>query len=643
MDFFGHQVATRRLSRRLVWLFVLAVVLVALAVNVVVLTVARVLEPEAVGLGIFDRFWLSEHAATVFWSTLAVFGTIGVASLYKTAQLSRGGGVVAQSLGGELVTADTTDPGRRRLLNIVEEMAIASGVPMPQVYVLDHEPGINAFAAGHNPANAAVAVTRGALMRLNRSELQGVIAHEFSHILNGDMRLNIRMMGLLFGLLAIALVGRLVLRHAPRSGGRKGGGAVAVVLLAALAVMVLGYLGLFFGRLLQAAVSRSRESLADASAVQFTRDPVGLRGALVKIGALAAGSKLEDADAEEVAHMLFAPGVSRLFATHPPLTERIRTIDASFTEREFDEVRARMLAEEVVPPAEREATTTPGSSQATGASVLLAVTPAAVAQLVGNPGTAHVRLAQALRLSLPETMVTATQNPRQAVALLLAFAMDPGEDVRRRQLKLIEQQLGAGASRAVQDWLPQLDSLAAMQRLPAFLRLFPAMQRFSRLDKERLARCLKSLLQEEHRLSLHSYALAKLAEVHLHDELEPMTRARRATIASVREELQVLFSVLAGQGHDNATASRHAYEVGMHHLLPKERPSFAPPTHWPARLDVALGRLDELQPAAKEQLVEALVKTIGNDLRLTIEESELLRTVCAAIHCPLPPLLAGET
>jgi len=240
-------------------------------------------------------------------------------------------------------------------------------------------------------------------------------------------------------------------------------------------------------------------------------------------------------------------------------------------------------------------------------------------------------------------MVTATQNPRQAVALLLAFALDPGEDVRSRQLKLIAQQLGAGASRAVQDWLPQLDSLVAMQRLPAFLRLFPAMQRFSRLDKERLARCLKSLLQEEQRLSLHSYALAKLAEVHLHDELEPMTRARRATIASVREELQVLFSVLAGQGHDNATASRHAYEVGMHHLLPKERPSFAPPTHWPARLDVALGRLDELQPAAKEQLVEALVKTIGNDLRLTIEESELLRTVCAAIHCPLPPLLAGET
>ena len=201
---------------------------------------------------------------------------------------------------------------QRRLLNVVEEMAIASGVPMPEVYLLEQEAGINAFAAGHNPSNAAIAVTRGALTTLNRSELQGVIAHEFSHVLNGDMRLNVRLMGLLFGLLVIAIIARTVLRLAPRGRSGKKGGGVAAILLAAFAILVIGYVGLFFGRLIQAAVSRSRESLADASAVQFTRDPSGLRGALLKIAAAGAGSRIVNPEGEEVAHMLFAPGMQRL-------------------------------------------------------------------------------------------------------------------------------------------------------------------------------------------------------------------------------------------------------------------------------------------------------------------------------------------
>ena len=207
------------------------------------------------------------------------------------------------------MTGDATDPLRRRLMNVVEEMAIASGVPVPQVYVLEREAGINAFAAGHTPANAAIAVTRGTLVNLNRDELQGVIAHEFSHVLNGDMRLSTRLIGLLFGLTVIAMVARLILRHGPRArrrpqGRRRGRRRHAG---RAFIVLILGWIGLFFGRLIQAAVSRKRESLADASAIQFTRDSQGLRGALVKIGALGVGSRFVDADAEEVAHLLFAP------------------------------------------------------------------------------------------------------------------------------------------------------------------------------------------------------------------------------------------------------------------------------------------------------------------------------------------------
>lgn len=280
MNFFQRQEETRRSSRRLVALFAVAVLAVIAAVNLVVFFVLAQVQEHTEGHAPTLGQWAAANPSTMLLTTLVVAGIIGLASLYKTIVLGGGGGVVARSLGGVRISPDTTDPQQRRLLNVVEEMSIAAGVPMPEVYLLEQESGINAFAAGHNPANAAIGVTRGTITTLNRAELQGVIAHEFSHILNGDMRLNIRLMGLLFGLLAIALIGRTVLRltaHA-RGDSKK---AVPVAMAIAFAVLVIGYVGLFFGRLIQAAVSRHREALADASAVQFTRDPSGLRGALL--------------------------------------------------------------------------------------------------------------------------------------------------------------------------------------------------------------------------------------------------------------------------------------------------------------------------------------------------------------------------
>jgi Zn-dependent protease with chaperone function len=353
MNFFQHQEAARRASRRLVILFALGVLAVVVAINIVVLYVLATAEqhgvvltnPELRHTGFLPDFaaWAAARPGTILVTTLVVLGVIGLASLYKTVVLGGGGGVVARSLGGVRISPDTTDPQQRRLLNVVEEMAIASGVPMPEVYLLEQESGINAFAAGHNPANAAIGVTRGTITTLNRAELQGVIAHEFSHILNGDMRLNLRLMGLLFGLLVIAMIGRTVLRlgSGSRNSKDKGLGPVMVV---AFAVLIIGYVGLFFGRLIQAAISRHREQLADASAVQFTRDPTGLRGALVKIGALSSGSRIANPEVEEVAHMLFAPGMRRMFATHPALEDRIKAIDPQFDPKEFDRVRARMAA-----------------------------------------------------------------------------------------------------------------------------------------------------------------------------------------------------------------------------------------------------------------------------------------------------------
>ncbi len=644
MDFFRRQAETRRLSRWLVFLFIIAVAACVIAVDFVVVTAVKILSANSETFAaVLEGPWYEQYPGLVIFSSIVVVGVIFCSSLVKGSQLSAGGSVVAESVGGERVTRDTNDPLRKRLLNVVEEMAIASGVPVPAVYVLEREAGINAFAAGHNPSNAAIAVTRGALTTLSRSELQGVIAHEFSHVLNGDMRLSTRLIGWLFGLMVIALIGRFVLSHAPRGGGgRKGGGAIVVIMAAALAVMILGYIGLFFGRLIQAAVSRRRESLADASAVQFTRDPTGLRGALVKIGAIGVGSRFQDTDAEQVAHLLFAAGVTRAFATHPPLEERIREIDPSFRPAEFEAMRIRMnreralAADEATGPQPAAAEKLEGILQ--GAIVLA---PGAVAQLVANPGTTHVHRAQELRLSLPEEINVATRSAESARALFLGLALDAATEARARQLAFIEQQLGHDQKVAIEGLLSAIDSLTAIQRMPALLQAFPALHQLGRKEREALLQCLNGLLIREGRVSIYSYAMRKLAAVQLRDELQPGARAFDLSIAAVEDDLQTLFSVLAMSGSEDEAEARRAYEIGMAQLLPLRRPPFQRLANWPHRLDMALNRIDRLQPAGKELLVQALVRTISHDLRMTVAESELLRAVCAAVHCPLPPLDAA--
>ncbi|MDQ3160884.1 MAG: M48 family metallopeptidase, partial [Pseudomonadota bacterium] len=325
MNFFEHQAAARRTSSRLVILFGLAVVGIVLAVDLAAYAATGSLEMLA-------------------FTTLATIAVIALGSMYRIASLRGGGEPVALQMGGVPVPENTTDLNLRRLRNVVEEIAIASGVPVPKIYVLEHEAAINAFAAGYSPSDAVVAVTRGALDKLNRDELQGVIAHEFSHILNGDMRLNIRLIGVLFGILMIGLIGRKMLIHGPFSGRSKGGGAM---LAAALVALIVGYVGLFFGRMIKAGVSRTRETLADASAVQFTRQSQGLAGALKKIGGLQEGARLNDrANAEEVSHMLFGDGVgfSGMFSTHPPLLKRIQALEPGFRVEELERLQARWHA-----------------------------------------------------------------------------------------------------------------------------------------------------------------------------------------------------------------------------------------------------------------------------------------------------------
>lgn len=641
MDFFARQAATRRQSRWMVFLFLVAVVAIVVAIDFVVVTTIAVLSvKDDGGLLAAQEMSLTRYPLAIVFSTIVVVGVIGISSLVRTVSLAAGGGKVAEQLGGTRVGADTTDPLKQRLRNVVEEMAIASGVPVPQVYVLEREAGINAFAAGYSPANAAITVTRGALVNLNRDELQGVVAHEFSHVLNGDMRISTRLIGLLFGLTVIAMIARTILRFAPRSSGnnRKGGGGVAIIVVAALVVLALGWIGLFFGRLIQAAVSRHRESLADASAVQFTRDPGGLRNALVKIGALGAGSRITDADPEEVAHLLFAPGIDRAFATHPPLIERIRELDPRFQTSEFDEVRKRLAL--TAPDAEDEARKRAEAARREAFQQAVVLAPAAIAELVANPGTEHVAQAQAVLQSLPASFERAARQPGQAAALFTALAIDREPESRELQLGYVQQQFGIEFVTGVRTMLAEVDALSAVQRMPALLQVFAALAQLARAERVDLLKCLNGLMMRESRASAFGYALRKLAQVQLQDNLDPRRRAIGYQNAQgVRDDLQVLFSALAMQGTDDEQAMRRAYDAGMSVMLKGDiRPPFLRLGHWPPRLDQALTRIDRLQPAAKSELVKALVLTISNDQRMTVPESELLRAICAVLHCPLPPL-----
>src|SRR5277367_6271665 len=332
MDFFERQDKARKKTKWLVIYFILAVAAMIVAIYIASLLIFS-------GVQLHQHRFNDEQPQFDLWNPqifLAVaLGTIAIiliGSSYKTMALAAGGSAVSEMMGARLVSANTTDPDERKLLNVVEEMAIASGVPVPQVYVMDDEDGINAFAAGHKPGDATVTVTRGCMKLLSRDELQGVIGHEFSHILNGDMRLNLRLMGTIFGILCLAIIGRILLQTA-RGGGRSRGQNPLPIL--GLTLLIIGYIGVFFGRLIQAAVSRQREFLADASSVQFTRNPGGITGALKKIGGLGEmGSRLSHAHSEELSHMFFGNGISEpfigLLETHPPLTDRIKAIDPNF-------------------------------------------------------------------------------------------------------------------------------------------------------------------------------------------------------------------------------------------------------------------------------------------------------------------------
>jgi len=626
VDFFTRQEAARRTTRWLLAAFIASVLLVSLAVSALVFTFTRSDESASAGPAVLAGI-----------ITLVV---IGCASLFKTLSLRAGGGVVARSLGGTRVERGTRDLALKRLHNVVEEMAIASGVPMPEVYVLESENGINAFAAGNSPADAAVAVTRGAITRLNREELQGVIAHEFSHVLNGDMRLNSKLMGWVFGLLVVAIAARIFLQA---GGGRRrssnGKNDGAALMLIALAVMAIGYIGVFVGRILQAAVSRNRERLADASAVQFTRNPQGLVGALLKIAGVSSGSKLESPDKEEVAHMLFAPGMSRLFATHPDIGERVRELDPSIRREQLPQ-----RAAEAARDAER-LRLAPGFAEGGGAPAAAprpvdAAAAAQVAQLAGTFDEAQQRYAHEARQSIPEDLHAQADSPDAARVLMFALMRSTDSAIAGRQDEALRAVYGDDLVERMQAAEPVARSLEPALRLPAVQQLFPALRRMTDSEHQELRIAVQQLVRADDRLDVFECCLMLLLEGALRDAIEGQEEHGNRSLPDVADAASKLFAILARRGSGDRGSARQAYDAGIAHAFPQQRPPYASVENWPETLRQSLNTLTALRPIAKKTLIEGLVRTVAHDGKLSVEEGELLRTVCAALHCPLPPILA---
>jgi Zn-dependent protease with chaperone function len=554
-------------------------------------------------------------------------------------------------LGGRLLDPGTTDPDERRLLNVVEEMSIASGTPVPPVYLLPDD-SVNAFAAGFSPSDAIIGVTRGCMQLLSRDELQGVIAHEFSHILNGDMRLNIRLIGVLHGILMISLVGYFIFRSVALAGrgsrrrdGKGGGGVLAILLLGVL-LMVIGYVGVFFGRLIKSAVSRQREFLADASSVQFTRNPDGIAGALRKIGGLSSGSRISSPHAESASHMFFENALGApflgLLATHPPLAVRIKRIDPTF-DGTFPKVERPDTGRAALKDEYPGASAVAGVAAPAPSSGPVEVAPEAVMACVGTVGVGQLEYARSLRESLPEALMRAAREPYGARAVIYGLLLDRDEAaVRTRQL----QRLSVKADRAVYsltvELLAAFAGLSVQHRLPLADMAMPALQQLSNSQYAAFRQNVRYLAEADEQISLFEYTLQRTLLGHL-DAAFGRTRKvppQLYSLKPLRRECAVLLSTLAYLGTENDEEAGRAFaQAAEKLLLPSGAVRFLPADACGlAAVDAALTRLSTLAPLQKRSVLDACTTCVLADREVTADEAELLRAVADTLGCPMPPL-----
>lgn len=625
MDFFQAQEHARRQSHLLVGLFAAAVLSIIIGVYLTLMILGGV--GLGTGLG-FDPITFGVVA-------VGTLGLIGGGSLVRTAQLRKGGPAVAELMGGRAVDPATRDPRERQLMNVVEEMSLASGMPVPAVYVMDGEPGINAFAAGYTIHDAAVAVTRGTLQKLNREELQGVVAHEFSHILNGDMRLNVRLIGLLFGILLLAVVGRGLLRGQMVRRRRENQAG----LFLGLALVALGYVGVFFGKLIKAAVSRQREFLADAAAVEFTRNPRGIAGALEKIGRDHDGSRIQDHHAEELSHLFFSNGMGSAFArslaTHPPIEERIQRLDP----------RSRPSPELEGAP-ERRPSSGSARAGATGLAGVAPLTgfasPAAVRRAVGSTGPNQVARAGELLRLIPDGLREAAHDKCGAQALVLGLLGGPDHPSEEAR-KLEGARLGSEVATTLAGLRPALARLPIEARLPLIDLSMSALHGLSEKEGRALATAADRVVRANGDVRPFDFVLTHILWRHLPGRGRRGRRSGRAirSMEGIGREVALVLSAFAweaGRSPDEVTVrfERGAAVLASDHastfrLVPHEAVSFP-------ELDRALERIERAKLEIRGRVLEACAAVILTDGVTPPEQVELLRGVAESLELPLSPL-----
>lgn len=565
------------------------------------------------------------HSDVLYYSAVAVLATVLGGSLFKFFQLGGNGRRVAEALGGRMILPNTNDAMERKILNIVEEMAIASGNPVPPVYLLD-EPGINAFAAGTDRRNAVIGVTRGCIELLNRDELQGVVAHEFSHIHNGDMRLNMRLVAVLHGILLIGLIGSMMLRSAGRHNRKNQNAQLGM----GLALVVLGYCGVFFGNLIKAAVSRQREFLADASAVQFTRNPSGIANALKKIGGHSEHALLHNPRAAEFSHMYFSQGITSalglMMATHPPLAQRIRKIQPRWD--------GTMITPQRVAAHEPESTTAGGKKSAMAAGLAMM---AAVDQ-VGATTPEQIEDAHVFIKGLPERIHAAAHEPFNCRALIYWLLLDRrNPQSLQKQWHLLRECQDSATLGAMEELRGDMASLERSDNLRIIDLCLPALKTLSQSQYKAFKKDLLRLIKADDEISLFEWCLYRIVT----SSYEEKVSGGNKRLSQTQDAIQVLMTAACHDLSDAAfigalaTAERHLKGVNLQKEINR---NFSI-----AALDSAIKELEQLRPLDKPVLLKALAAAIEADGKVTEEETELFRAIADCLDCPVPPLNARNS
>ncbi|MBI3563450.1 MAG: M48 family metallopeptidase [Gammaproteobacteria bacterium] len=633
MDFFSQQHQARTKTRKLLVYLLLAIAsLLAITHGIFYLLLSYdQAAPDRARYFTPGHYDLATYVQSgVFWIiNLAILVVIGFASLYKWLTIRAGGYVIAEHLGGVLIPNTTADLNEKRVLNVVQEMAIASGTPVPPVYILE-EDGINAFAAGYTPADAVIGITRGAITRFNREQLQGVIGHEFSHIFHGDMRLNLQLIALLHGILVIGLLGYYAMRVAGNSRGRGAAGLLGI----GIALIILGYGGTFFGNLIKAAVSRQREFLADASAVQFTRNPEGIAGALKIIGA-SSGSVLTHARVDEVTHLLFAEGkhfATDWWATHPPLETRIRRIEPRWDGIFITPAITTSTTDQSPPP--RPSPMRPAEGLVAAAAVLSSV------NRIGTIDSEHLGYSQQLLQQLPATLIALSQTPASAAELILAQVLLRTEVVST--MDPATQQLIQAKQTEYASQLQLLTALPDPMRLPLLDLCVASLKQGTAAQYQQFMQVLDQFIGLDKKISLFEWCLKRVVDYQLKTFFYgPVQPSKLLRLSDCRNELSIVLSLLAQFDTGKNPAAIIKTSADTFHLtglqaLPPEQLSAA-------SFEVAVDRLGLLHPMDKPSAIKACAQVITYDRQISVREVEVLRALASSWDCPMPPILPNQT